>query len=472
MSQKKRPRIGRQSLKASAFTLFVLLLSGFGGCRSLAQSSPPRPIVLEGTVVTPTEVIRDGMVIIEGERIKAVGQGVAIPEGAVRIATNGLIFPGLIDLHNHITWNVFPRWKDLPRRFRNRYEWRNDAVYLRTYAAWNQALSHLNCERNTYGEVKALLGGVTTVQGSYLKRACVSGLVRNLDVASGLYGETESERLYHVLDIDRLTIDEARNLNDRLAKGELTSLLFHLAEGVPDDPESRRDLQLLRRRGLLGPATGIIHGTAFHPDDFETLRNAGANLIWSPRSNLFLYGTTTNVAEALKRNLLVALSPDWSITGSDTMLDELKAARAYNNSQVPRIWSDDRELVVMVTVNPAEIAGVSDKIGRIRSGYFADLLVIRGRPDDPYRALVDARPQDVELVMIGGQPYYGKASLMTHLGHRDDSEEIAVCGTAGRVRLMVGQTGSPLRQLTAKLVTAMPVVDGHRLEPAPLVSCD
>src|SRR5438105_4637080 len=77
---------------------------------------------LRGTVVTPNQIFADGLVTISGEKIERVGPFVSQPGGAKVIETDGVIFPGLIDLHDHITWNLFPRWKP-NRMFSNRYDW-------------------------------------------------------------------------------------------------------------------------------------------------------------------------------------------------------------------------------------------------------------------------------------------------------------------------------------------------------------
>ncbi len=47
------------------------------------------------------------------------------------------------------------------------------------------------------------------------------------------------------------------------------------------------------------PATNIIHGSALSADDLRDVAAAGCRLVWSPQSNLRLYGETTLAAEAL-----------------------------------------------------------------------------------------------------------------------------------------------------------------------------
>ena len=67
--------------------------------------------VLTGTVVTPHNVISDGAISISGHTIEAVGLRSAISYVKyVTVKTGGVVLPGFIDLHNHLTWNVLPRW--------------------------------------------------------------------------------------------------------------------------------------------------------------------------------------------------------------------------------------------------------------------------------------------------------------------------------------------------------------------------
>src|SRR5678816_4808594 len=73
---------------------------------SKAQSNRVKALVggtlIDGYGSTP---IRNSVVIIEGERIKAVGQvgTLAIPPGAEVISTEGMsVLPGLWDMHVHL----------------------------------------------------------------------------------------------------------------------------------------------------------------------------------------------------------------------------------------------------------------------------------------------------------------------------------------------------------------------------------
>ena len=111
--------------------------------------------------------------------------------------------------------------------------------------------------------------------------------------------------------------------------------------------------------------------------------------MWSPLSNLLLYGGTTNIAAAHANGVPVALGSDWSPSGSRNLLAELKVARIVNAGLSPSPYKD-RDLVAMATRNPATMLGWGDAIGSLADGHYADLLVVAGTDGDPYDHLLTA----------------------------------------------------------------------------------
>ena len=142
----------------------------------------------------------------------------------------------------------------------------------------------------------------------------------------------------------RSTVPPLASLRAGLADGRYDAWMVHLAEGVRDgdrrpgtrSPLARRARQTLEAKGLLTDATVIVHGTALERSDFAQMRAAPTirtdagdgpgKLVWSPLSNLLLYGKTTNVYDALAEGVLVSLGTDWTPSGSRTLLHELKVA--------------------------------------------------------------------------------------------------------------------------------------------------
>jgi 5-methylthioadenosine/S-adenosylhomocysteine deaminase len=153
----------------------------------------------------------------------------------------------------------------------------------------------------------------------------------------------------------------------------------------------------------------------------------GVGLIWSPRSNIELYGVTTDVRSAKDAGVKIALALDWSPSGSDDMIEELKYAATWNASQTPSVFTD-AELVAMATTIPAQLAGAETQIGTLAKDLYADLLLIRKNGTNPYQALLHSSRADVRLVVIGRVPIYGDRDLMERLLPAHRLETISVCG--------------------------------------------
>ena len=49
-------------------------------------------------------------------------------------------------------------------------------------------------------------------------------------------------------------------------------------------------------------------------------------MVWSPMSNLLLYGGTADIAAALAAGVRIGIGSDWSPSGSKNLLGELKVA--------------------------------------------------------------------------------------------------------------------------------------------------
>ena len=386
---------------------------------------------LKGTIVTPEQVIENGTILIVGEKIKEVGQNVSMPRGTLVVETDGVILPGFIDLHNHITWNLFPRWRTY-KEFGNRYDWQQLAGYGIALSTphYEMGKAKLGCDMNRYAEVKAITEGETSLVGSLGAEKCIEGMARNLDFYSGFYepGVLGKEKLRNEvfpLELDNATVTQ---INGALDKQELKAFVVHLSEGKPTDASAAREFRMFTARGFLRSGVSIIHGVALKQPQFHQMAASHVGLIWSPHSNIELYGGTADVAAALGENVKMALAPDWSPTGSSGMLEELTYATTWNAGQLTSIFSN-KELVRMATQYPAQLAGLDDKIGAIAAGKYADVVVLKRKEMDAYDAIVHANPQDVELVVINGRPVYGNPGTMKKLLPHEKLELLSVCGT-------------------------------------------
>src|SRR5439155_642778 len=152
-------------MKNNAGVLASLVFFG-GTCilEAISADQPPR-LTLRATLVTPSETIDRGVIRLSAGRIEAIGTGEA---GVDVIDVDGVVFPGLIDLHNHLTWNVLPRWTPT-QTFSNRYEWQELPKYAQMLSGPHYALSGavLGCTMNRYAEINVLVNGGTAWVGSF-----------------------------------------------------------------------------------------------------------------------------------------------------------------------------------------------------------------------------------------------------------------------------------------------------------------
>jgi cytosine/adenosine deaminase-related metal-dependent hydrolase len=378
----------------------------------------PHPLVVRGHLITFDDggPIQDGALYIDVHGIiQGVERRTAPPpagfEAATEVDTGGLVFPGLIDLHGHMAYNCLPLWvppdRDTP--WINRDQWPRDPHYKPDISLPANALCHADAKAVLkYVETKAVVGGVTAVQGSAkLSHPFEGFMVRNVEYETFGSGVKSVNQSVLAFSSDAQCASAAHDL----AEGH--AFLYHLCEGT--DPKLlTTDYATVQSHGLLEPKWIGIHSTALGDAQFKQW-NASArpgSIVWSPFSNLWLYGATTDVATAQRDGIRICLGADWSPSGSKSLLGELKVADLHVKAKGLQPQFPAATICAMATSNPADALGWSDKIGRLKRGLHGDFLVLPDTGADPYDALIAATESDVQLVAINGYPMYGMDTLM------------------------------------------------------------
>jgi hypothetical protein len=158
-----------------------------------------------------------------------------------------------------------------------------------------------------------------------------------------------------------------------------------------------------------------IHAAGLLPEDFDVLAQHGSAMVWSPLSNLLLYGATARVDAAKQAGVRIGLGSDWSPSGSKNLLGELKVAWLYSQHMLGGGLSA-RDVVAMATRDAAAILKWHKALGTLEPGKRADVVVIAGKVGDPYETLIQAKETSIQLVMINGVARYGMLELMRALG--------------------------------------------------------
>lgn len=391
--------------------------------------------VLCGCVLQPDRVLERGYVEVHPDgTISAVTE--KRPGHARLLETDGIVLPGLLDLHNHPEWNVFPAWEP-PMLYANRYEWRQSALYHQLVAGpQTRLIEGLPPQTQLrYSEIRAVIGGVTAIQGAASSDAgSTPSLIRTVDqqIFGHHYGRAMVDLPKDETDKNRLA--ELHQILADIARGAANAFYVHLAEGGRDDAESAGEFDHLVQLNALTAATIVIHGAALNRHQLGAMRDVGAKLVWSPQSNLRLYGQTTRAADALDVGLPMAIGADWLPSGSPSLLAELRVAREVLHGQARPL--PPRELVGMVTHQAARIAGLSDELGLLAMGRAADITVLRRLHEDPWESVLLADRADVLAVFLGGSLVYGEQHLSEQLGLLSDDPSRQIVLAWGRPMLL------------------------------------
>jgi C-terminal processing protease CtpA/Prc len=373
--------------------------------------------VLDGRVVTMNgafRVIDKGRIYLADGIIRAVREATAAAPAefadAPVVKTGGTIFPGLIELHNHLSYNALQLWQ-VPRLFAHRGQWSDHPDKRRLISQPMSVLAGIGGTIEAlvrYVEAKCLVAGVTTSQGLTLVAAPgiehrYRGIVRNVEATDE---DSLPEALTRIADVDSVS-----SFAKRLKQADKASLLLHLAEGIGESARKHfLRLKLPDGKFAISPALLGIHAAGLFAEDFAELANSGGSIVWSPLSNLLLYGGTADVKSAKAEGVRISIGSDWSPSGSKNLLSELKVARAWSDRQGGLFTN--RQLVAMATINPARMLKWEAALGSIEPDKRADFLVIRGKAGDPYDKLLKALEDDILLVTINGTPRFGTTTMM------------------------------------------------------------
>ncbi|MFO0723996.1 MAG: amidohydrolase family protein [Myxococcota bacterium] len=416
-------------------------------------------LVIKGDLITPSGLMQNGQVLVDpnGIILCAACDCSADPAfaGATKLeCAQGVISPGLINAHDHITFNEGPPAASQTERYEHRHDWRKGKNgHTKIPSPQNQG-GELGVR---WAEIRNLMGGATSINGS----GSAAGLVRNLDKAAALEGLGQPAVKYQTFPLgDSGGTTQTMNcmygtLDQPGALSSIDAYTPHISEGI--NTAALNEFLCLSGgeaggSDVITSKTAIIHGVGLRPTDYALMAERGASLIWSPRSNIDLYGMTAEVTTAARVGVRIALGTDWVATGSINPLRELHCADTYNRDFLGGFFAD-ADLVKMATENAAGALASDDYIGAIAPGKVADLAIFDGAVHKGYRAVLDAAPSDVVLVMRKGGALYGDEALINALVKPATGCEPIPGGVCNRNKLLCVEkdTGTNLAAIKAAI---------------------
>jgi 8-oxoguanine deaminase len=428
--------------------------------------------VIEGCAIATVtgDEYADGHIVIEGDRIVAVGEG-AGPDGAPRIDAHGcLATPGLVNSHHHLyQWAT----RGLSQQS-TLFEWLTDLypVWARiddetTWAAARAGLTAL-----------AFSGCSTSTDHHYVFPAGAGDLLEvEVDAAASIglrfhpcRGSMDLGRAGGGLPPDEIVEDRDAILAasdaaiDRfhdpspgatvrvalapcspfsvtpelmreaaeLARKRGVRLHTHMAETLDEEQFcrekfGRRPVEYLEEHGWLGDDVWLAH--CVHISDHEVRRfgETGTGVAHCPSSNARLGAGIAPVAHLVAAGAPVGLGVDGAASNeSGGLALEMREALLFARLAGGPTALTVRQALQRATIDGARCLGRDDDLGSLEPGKLADIALWRLDDlagvgiEDPVAALVLGPPRNVDTLLVGGRPVVEGGELRTA-----DEEQVA-----------------------------------------------
>ena len=347
--------------------------------------------VINGNIITPTKQIANGHLSVKNNKIDKIGRGAG--SLSMQVDLNGLlVFPGLIDCHDHLLGTYLPRVGDR-KPYMNWLMWDNDLKASPIYAERQQIES---ADLYLMGGFRHLITGVTTVQDH------MPHFVQDIFKQDAPIRIVDNFAMAHSIGSFALKWGEGIEREHDLALEKNIPFITHCSEGF--DAETKNSVSVLAEKNALSKQTVLVHGIAFSDADIELLAQNQVNVVWCPVSNLYMFEITARVKELREKGVNVVLGTDSPMSGSVNIFEEFYIAKSYYASHYNE-YLPDKDLVDMVTTNAAEAMCLPD-LGTLVEGNRADFIVIYGDPIRPYESLIEMSFENIMLVVIDGRPRY------------------------------------------------------------------
>lgn len=416
-----------------------------------------RLLLQHGTVIDtePVAVRTDTDVLIEDGRIAAVGTGFDATGAEVVDATDRIVAPGFVDTHRH---------------------------------GWQSVLKSIAMDVNIMGYMRLINGKIApTLQPGDLAVAaeltgleCLdAGITTLQDYSHVMYSPAHADAVVGGLKAagiraafgyaqpvfdapQQWRYDDARRVREQLLSdddGLVTMMLAAMGPayaplesveadwklaaelGVPlvthvgATPDVPYPIAVLAEHGLLRAGTLYVHGNTLTDDDLRLIAGSGGALSITPAIEARMNIGAPTLGRTRRFGVTAGLGVDVVTSGPGDLFAVMRAALmsedASDGDRVPVA-----DVLALATLGGAAAMGLQERIGSLRPGKQADLVLIR--TDDvstvgghnPIGTVVSAHPGVVDAVLVRGRFVKRDGKL---LGRRVGEVVAAAKEIAGRL---------------------------------------
>lgn len=384
-------------------------------------------LVGKGTVITRDEtkpLIKDGGVVLDGERIVKVGDYETLrseyPQAELIDAKGQIIMPSLINMHEHI-YSAFARGLSIngynPNGFLDILDglwWTIDRHLTLEQTYLSAIATYIDCIKN----------GVTTVFDHHASFGAIEGSLFKIAEASEKMG-VRSCLCYEVSDRDGMdksreaVLENARWIKHALAdetdmfagmmgmhaqftisdetmefaaanKPEEVGYHIHVAEGIEDLHDclhkyGKRIVDRLYDCNILGSKTLLGHCIYVNPHEMELIKATDTMVVHNPESNMGNACGCPPTMEIVHRGILTGLGTDGY---TQDVLESYKVANVLHKHHLCDANAAWSEVPQMLFEGNAKIANryFKKQLGVLKEGAAADVIVADYVPRTPMDA--------------------------------------------------------------------------------------
>jgi 5-methylthioadenosine/S-adenosylhomocysteine deaminase len=399
-----------------------------------------RTLIRGGTVLSLDPELGDfatGDVLIERDRIVAVGPGLANGDAEVIDASGMIVMPGFVDSHRHI-WEGLLRniGTDVPLEGRSGYI---SFVLHKLAPAFRPEDAYIGDLISALGAIDA---GITSlldwshIQGSPAHTDAViqalrdSGLRAVFAYGFPWWGKWEERQpswfvraaTEHFSSTDQLltlalaapgpefTEFEVSRDHWKLARETGARITTHVGVGSYGQDAK---VQEMGDAGLLGPDTTYIHCTTLNDTEIQMIVDTGGTVSLASPVEMMMGHGMPPIQKFLDRGLRPSLSVDVETNVPNDMFNQMRSVLALQRASATAQGKSPlrtTEVLACATIEGARANGLDSKVGTLTPGKQADLIMLRTDRlnvtplNDAATAVVTGMDTgNVDTVLIGGR---------------------------------------------------------------------
>jgi 5-methylthioadenosine/S-adenosylhomocysteine deaminase len=372
----------------------------------------------------PLGIIEGGDVLFDQSGILAVGKDLEASDAEILDATNRIVMPGFVNLHDHLFQTGIRGcgsdqdvngWLAACVRPLERLNLSEGEVYdlvrlstlgvistgITTTVDWSSAFT----PGFARGDIRALadsgLRFVFAYRGTRSSAEDIRRVKRELIDPNPLAKLQVGSHLFNQLDVNAMTL---------LARELGVKLHVHLLENISQRQEGQ--IAALQVAGAFGPDLLVAHAIHLTDQEIGLLAAHDVRVAHNPLSNMRLASGIIRFPELHEKEIKLGLGLDGGTNDSADMFNNMRAAVGLQRASTlsAAAYPTINDVLWLATMGGAQALDMADQIGSLTIGKKADLIVIdpsainfAARFDWVSQIVLNGRPDNVEWVFIDGK---------------------------------------------------------------------